>query len=171
MKLDRLFLFGLFVAVCVPPTDARLIEVWSYDQYVAASDLVAVVEPVQNHPASDRFPDAPSRYHLGDFEATDTLFKVHTTFKAKGNPPQSLTVLHFSYSKQATNTMNGGLFIQFPVENRTAKSAFGPDARLEGKKYLAFLKKRSDERFEPVRGQYDARLAFRELREPGPQGD
>src|SRR4051794_28089964 len=111
MKLQDVFLCGLVVAVGVIPSSARLVEIWSYDQYVAASDVVAIIEPLENRPANDPFP-SPSPNHLGDFEATDTLFKVITVFKAKGNPPQSLTVLHFNYSKQATNTTNGGLFMR-----------------------------------------------------------
>src|SRR4051812_31528964 len=126
MKLQHVFLCGLVVAIGLTPSSARLVEVWSYDQYVAASDVVAVIEPLENRPASDPFPSTPSPYHLGDFEASDTLFKVLTVFKAKGTPPQSLTVLHFNYSKQATNTTNGGLFMRFQVEHVLAKSTFGP---------------------------------------------
>lgn len=159
-----------------------MIEIWSYDQYVAASDIVAVVEPLENQPANDQFPDMP--YHAGDFEATDTLFKVHTTFKVKGNPPHSLTVLHFNYSKQATHPMDGGLFVRFPIERGMIKgidwsSITSPgspraptrESRKQGRIYLAFLKARKDGRFEPVRGQYESVLAFRELRDVWPHED
>jgi len=166
------------------PTKARLIEVWTYNQLVEASDVVVVVEPLENQAAKDTFPDMPARYSVGDFEATDTLFQVHTVLKGGNNPVKALTVLHFSYSKQATNIMNGGLFISFPIERRTSQGidwssvqspgtplAPAPEFRKQGKVYLAFLKARKDGRFEPVRGQYDSRLAFRELREVGTHGD
>ena len=176
---------AIFISILLAtPTQGRFLEVWTYQQLVEASDLVVLVEPLENQAAKDTFPDMPTRYSVKDFEATDTLFKVHTVVKGGSNPTKELTVLHFNYSKQATNTTNGGLFIVFPIERGTLQGidwssyrASGTPwlptqaTRKQGRIYLAFLKLGKDGRFEPVRGQYDSRLAFRELREDGPNGD
>jgi hypothetical protein len=173
-KLSSLIIALLISAVVVTPSGAHLVEVWSYDQYVAAADLVVVVEPLENQNAKDAFPEA-GIYSPGEFEATDTLFKIHATFKTSAKPLKELTVLHFNYSKR--ESYGGALFIRFPIERRMLKGiqwsppAPAEETRKQGKIYLAFLKARKDGRFEPVRGQYDARLAFQELRETGPQGD
>jgi hypothetical protein len=146
---------------------ARLIEVWPYEKLAAASDCVAILEPLENKAAKDTLPERPQRYIADDFHAINTRFRVHALFKAKESVSNELTVLHFAYSRQATNKtfLNGAWFISFPIEQRTSKAAFGPEQKMPGKMYLAFLKWRADGRFEPVRGQYDSRLSFRELHE------
>jgi hypothetical protein len=142
---------------------ARFIEMWPYEKLVAESDLVAIVEPIENRAATDSFPYA-TKQSSTDFSATDTRFKVHATLKGGAKSLKELTVLHFTYSKEAT-IINGPSFILFPVEKRKVSTAFGPPERAQGKIYLAFLKRRPDGRLEPVRGQYDSVLSFRELRE------
>jgi hypothetical protein len=159
-----LALSGFFAASSL----ARLVEIWPYEKLLAESDTVAIVEASENRPAKDEFPNKPARYSAKDFEATDTRFKVHAVFKGQPKNSQDLTVLHFAYSKHATNMVNDAMFIRFPIEERMLKAAFGPDTRATGKVYLAFLKRRADGRLEPIRGHYDSALSFRELHETYP---
>src|SRR5207249_2990650 len=98
-KLPNPIIAILISILFAAPTEARLIEVWPYSQLLSASDLVAIVEPLENKAAKDTFPDMPARYSIGDFEATDTLFKVHAVLKGADKPIQELTVLNFNYSR------------------------------------------------------------------------
>jgi hypothetical protein len=166
--MSRQFSFSIIIAsvllgLLATSSFGRLIEIWPYDKLVAESDLVAIVEPIENRSVSDSFPDA-EKQKWAEFAATNTRFKVHATLKGEVKGLNDLTVLHFNYANEAT-IVNGPMFIRFSVEQRTVSGAFGPPHKVEGKIYLAFLKHRKDARFEPVRGQYDSVLSFREVRD------
>jgi hypothetical protein len=166
--MNREFLISIalafgFLNLVATSSFARLLEVWPYERFVAESDLVALVEPIENRAVSDLFVDVPKQ-SAADFAAIDTRFKVQATLKGDTRNLKELTVLHFNYAREAT-MVNGPMFIRFPIEEHTHPTVFGPPQRNQGKIYLAFLKHRKDGRFEPVRGQYDSVLSFREIRE------
>jgi hypothetical protein len=126
---------------------ARIVPLWPYEKLVAEADVVAIVEPVENKPAQDTFPGYSYGHPSNHFTATDTRFKIQAVLK--GDAMKELTVLHFSYSN-STNVsiiINGASFIQFK----------------EKQECIAFLKRRSDGRFESVTGHYDSAYSFREL--------
>ncbi len=135
----------LFSLLCIVTCFARTVSLWPYEKLVAEADVVAIVEPVESKPAQDAFPGYSYGHPTNHFTATDTRFKVHAVLK--GDAMKELTVLHFSYSTNVSIIINGASFIQFKQKQEC----------------IAFLKRRSDGRFEPVTGHYDAAYSFREL--------
>lgn len=158
---------------------ARRIPKWPYEKLLAGADVAAIVEPLENKPSTDVFPDDAHDHPASDFVGMDTRFRVHAVFKPKGDAPKELTVLHFAYSARVRLFRNAK-FVNFIIgplnyEKRVVKSGktqlsdveLGPVMTFFGLKpvWLAFLKRREDGRFEPVSGQYDSALSFRELHE------
>lgn len=168
----RSFALALCFGFLALPARARLVQSWSYEQLLAAADVVVVAKPVSNQLASDKW--TGSHRDDGIFEAVDTGFDVRWVIKG---PPdlKTLTVLHFRYGPK-TMVMNGALFVHFvvkPISFRAEPLPEDKDARPSGlnislpaPEYLLFLKKRSDGRMKCVTGQYDAALSCRELGEP-----
>ena len=148
---------------------ARFVPDWPYDKLLAESDLVAIVEPIENKPASDEY----SGYGrpADHFDGTNTRFRVLVVLKPAGDAPKELTVLHFSYSKRVTVILNGACFVRFLIgplqyEKRNLKDekpVGGVTVFQEKPIWVAFLKRRPDGRFEPVTGHYDSAFSFREL--------
>ncbi len=157
--------------ICAAPCFARPVRFWPYEKLVAESDVVAIVEPVENMPAPDAFSGYSYGHPTNDFAATDTRFQIHAVFK--GDATYGLTVLHFSYSTNVTSIDDGASFIQFytgplQYEERAVKDGKpvgGITVFHQQPIWIVFLKRRGDGRFEPVTGQYDSAYSFRELHE------
>ena len=150
---------------------AREVPEWPYEKLIADSDVVAIVEPIENEPAKDAFPDYNYGHSANDFEATNTRFRVCSVLKPADDAPKELTVLHFSYSDRITIILDGASFIRFLIgplqyekrDLKDEKPVGGVKAFQEKPVWLAFLKRRADGRFEPVTGHYDSAFSFREL--------
>ena len=159
----------LFSIICIATCIARIVPSWPYEKLVSESDVVAIVEPVENKPAPDAFPGYSYGHPTNHFTATDTRFKVHAVLK--GDAMKELTVLHFSYSTNVSIILNGASFIQFFIgplqyEKRAVKDGKpvgGVTSFQQPPEWIVFLKRRSDGRFEPVTGHYDSAYSFREL--------
>jgi hypothetical protein len=164
---------GLVVlcALCSFAASARRIDVLSFEELIAASDVVAILEPVENLSADDLFPDYGYGHTPEHFVATNTRFTTHAALKGRDLIEDELTVLHFAYSDKVNFIVNGAHFVHFiigPVqfEKRAVKDeqvVGGITSYREEPIWLAFLKHRSDGRFEPVTGHYDSGRSFREL--------
>lgn len=159
---------------------ARRLPKWSYEKLAAESDLVAIVEPLQNQPAKDEYSGNAHGHPAHHFVATNSRFRVHAVFKTAGDAVKELSVLHFGYAANVRRSRSAS-FINFvvgsmsyekrivlPPKTPMSDVELGPAIMFIGKKpmWLAFLKRRADGRFEPVSGQYDSALSFRELHEP-----
>lgn len=163
------FTVSLFSVFCIMACVARPVPSWPYEKLVAESDVVAIVEPVENKPAQDMFPGYSYGHPTNHFTATDTRFKVHTVLK--GDTVKELTVLHFSYSTNVSVIVNGASFIQFftgPLQYekralKNGKPVGGVTSYQQPPEWIVFLKRRSDGRFEPVAGHCDSAHSFREL--------
>jgi len=157
--------------ICVAACFARPVPFWSYEKLTSESDVVAIVEPVENIPTPDAFYGFSYGHPTNDFSATDTHFKVLTVFK--GAVTNELTVLHFSYSTNLNIILDGAKFVRFYVgpmqyQKRALKDGKPVGGIIEFGHHpiwIAFLKRRTDGRFEPVQGQYDSAASFRELHE------
>ena len=153
------------------PAYARVKAIVSYDQLVAKSDLVAIIEPIVNESAKDPYAGFLYGFAQKDFIATNTKFRVHAYLKGGDATEKEITVLHFSYSKDVGGRANGACFITFvtgPVqyEKRVLKDdkpVGGITVYREKPIWLAFLKKRSDGRFDPISDPYDSADSFREI--------
>lgn len=154
---------------------ARRLPKWPYEKLVAASDVVAIVEPLENRRADDAFEGSAHGHAPADFAATDTRFRVHAVLK--GEAPREVTVLHFAYAPGVRRQRDASFirFVTGPLQfekrvvspGRTPMSdvTLGPPRTFLGLRptWLAFLARREDGRYAPVTGQYDAVFSFREL--------
>jgi hypothetical protein len=169
-------LFGLFAVHSL----ARLTRPWSYEDLLAESDFVGLLEPIANQPAKDVFTievsgtDANSeKGHKVSYHAIDTRFRIQAILKSDGKATEELTVLHFS-EEHAEPVVNGPSFIYFTVgplqyEKRVLKDkkVISEITVLQGEPlWLAFLKRRADGRYEPVSGREDPDESFFEVHRP-----
>jgi len=160
----------LLLGLCSSAVLGRAMAILSYEDLIATSDMVAIIEPLENTLAQDLF-FAGYGHSPDDFVATDTRFKIHAVLKGDRGTANELTVLHFDYSKNVSGVANGALFIRFSVgplqyEKRAVKDGKvvgGITAYQQEPVWLAFLKRRNDGRFQPVTNQYDSARSFREL--------
>jgi hypothetical protein len=165
---------ALLLSLCSSASFARRVPAWPYDKLLADSDLVAIVEPLENQPTQDTFPGFDYGHLRSDFVATNTRFTIHVLFKTTDTSPNELTVLHFNYSTNVHVKPNGASFVRFATgaveyERRVIKDGrpTGDVAILHQEPlWLAFLRRREDGRFEAVTGQYDSARSFRELHRP-----
>jgi hypothetical protein len=172
--LIALIIAPVLLGLCSDLSFGRAVRLWSYEELVAKSDVVAVVEPLENQPAKDTFPGHRYGRTTDDFVATNTRFKVHVMLKGDRESPAELALLHFSYSPSVGGIVNGAHFIRFSIgplqyERRAVKDGKpigGVTTFQQEPLWLAFLKRREDGRFEPVTGHYDSARSFRQLHEP-----
>lgn len=168
--MNRLFAAILLLTLALPtPTWSRNSGAMPYDRLAERAEVIAIIEAMWNRPADDLFPGenpGPSpRY-----QAINTGFKVRAFLKG-GEAPKELTLLHFDYASDPAIIVNGAQFIEFPLGPREYEKPAPknqPNAKptlayADAPVWLAFLKRRSDGRYEPVNDQYDSRHSFREL--------
>jgi hypothetical protein len=179
----------IFVAVAVAlyltssgRCDARITRNWTWDDLYDESDFVGLVEPVANDAVGDKLTLPFDRGQL-TLPGVNSRFRVQKAFKS---PPggliyfllhwhwesqSELVVLHFQETAESAEVTNGPDLINFPLppvryDKSTLKHGkviaeihMGDTTPL----YLAFLKRRTDGRYEPTSGQIDAQESFREL--------
>ena len=102
----------LFICLCCVPSYGRPPAALPYDELVAESDIVAIIEPLENQPTKDTFLGYSYGHSTNDFVATNTRFKVQVVLKARGESPKELTVLHFGYSTNVL-ILDGACFVRF----------------------------------------------------------
>ena len=173
-RVRLIIIVSMLLGLCSSTLFARRVQVLSYEELVAKSDVVAIVQPFDNQPAKDTFPGYGYGRPTTEFVATNTRFEVHALLKGNGESPEELTVLHFGYSAESGIPPNGANFIRFLIgplqyEKRAVKFGTpvgGVTTFQQEPVWLAFLTRREDGRFEPVTGHYDSERSFRELHEP-----
>jgi hypothetical protein len=153
------------------PSSARGKGIVTYDKLVAKADLVAIIEPIANEETKDPYVGLLYGFTQKDFVATNTKFRVHAYLKGGDAAAKEITILHFSYSKSVGGRANGACFITFVTgplqyEKRALKDdkpVGGVSVYKQQPIWLAFLKKRSDGRFDPISDPYDSADSFREI--------
>ncbi len=160
-----------FQVLLMIPSHARLKAIGSYSELLSKADLVAIIEPIKNESVKDPYAGHLYGFAQKDFVATNTTFRVHAYLKGGDAATKELTVLHFSYSKDVGPRVNGACFINFVTgplqyEKRSLKDdkpVGGVTVYKQQPVWLAFLKKRSDGRFDPISDPYDSADSFREI--------
>jgi hypothetical protein len=153
-----------FASIPIPAAFGRLSEAWTFEALSEKADLIAIISVVGEDPAPDTFrTDQPGR-----FIGINTRFQVLGLLKGK-LATKELTVLHFFEEDGITN---GPISADFQY-TRTYEAQTFKDGKAYGRaksgpspqkpKWIAFLKARSDGRFEPVTGQYDSADSFYEV--------
>lgn len=185
-RIRWLRLFFLGVLLCQGPgLQARYRAAYDQTWLFAHADLVVVVEPIKNEKAADRFPH-PERYGLKqeNFEAVLTTFQVHAVFKGRDRslkkPKEGYTemgairVVHFHYAPGKGVIVNPAGFVYFGIGPATfefrrlapnREESLGQRGNIQPR-WLAFLKRKPDGRYEPMGDAYDPDVAFLELHEP-----
>ena len=177
--------FILYTIMTVSTTYSRPVKVhYKTSELWEKADLVAVIQPQKTVKTQDQLTHAGPKYgprNPDNYQGLNTEFKIESILKQSNtnnsNSETGLTILHFAYSAKAIE-FNGAFFIYF----HTQPTKFVTQAVQDGKTlhkglnengvtgesptYLAFLRKRKDERFEPVTGNYDAAPSFRILTIP-----
>lgn len=160
-----------FQVLLVIPSYARLKAIVPYSELLAKADLVVIIEPIKNESAKDAYAGILYGFAQKDFVATNTTFRVHAFLKGGDAATKEITVLHFSYSKDVGARANGACFMTFvtgPLQYKKRslkddKPVGGVTVYKEQPVWLAFLKKRTDGRFDPISDPYDSADSFREI--------
>ena len=136
------------------------------------SDVVAIVESIENVPAQDNSPFAVDTHPSTHFAAPNTRFRVAAILKATGEPLSSLLFCISNTPGTSGLRTARTLFAleSVPFNTRSGTSSMASPqvksiALQQQPVWLAFLKQREDGRFEPVTGTM-FRRSFRELHEP-----
>jgi hypothetical protein len=152
---------------------ARLSRAWTHEELLAESDFVGFIEPLSNEPTKDVFTIEVNGGEKINYHGIDTHFRVALVLKSRSKAEKQLTVLHFS-DESAEAVVNGPEFIYFPIGPLEYEKRFLKDGKELSKMtiyageplLLAFLKHRSDGRYEPITGQEDPDESFYELHRP-----
>jgi hypothetical protein len=156
------------------PTDARLIEEWSFERLMKESDVVVIATAVKTEVTDDKGPEHSWQY---EFVGQETTFKVTSTLKGK-LPGESFKVLHFKFGElKKSEPKTGRRFVDNAIINGPGFVSFRTGEHkltlnLETRtistppNYLLYLRALKDGRFEPVSGQIDPDLAVRMLIDP-----
>lgn len=142
-------LFALLAGLCSSISTARPVQNWSDKDLTDHADLVVVAAPAssQDEPA-DR-----SNAKSDSWVGVNTKFQVAAVLKGELKEGE-VTLLHHRYfggDKTAVEIIDGPGFVKFD-----------PAA---GQKYMLYLKRLEDGRFEPVSGQYDPHFSVKVIKD------
>ena len=134
---------------------------WTYQQLTAESDVVAIVQPLENKPNSEKLDWPPSAHGV------DTTFKVLSCLKGQ-LPTETLVLRHFIYHHdmppdggRLIDFLPGPLAIRGTIELNNGKEDWTFNGLIP--EWLAFLKRNHDGTFSPTAGQLDPDISFKEL--------
>ena len=130
--------------------EARPARAWTYKELLSEADIVAVVDasPPMDTENTDVFLGYPVVQIL-------TTLTVHVVLKGD-TKKESLEFVHYRYGKIDRAIINGAQFVHFLAEKTGCSRP----------KYLVFLKRRKDGRYEAVSGQIDPVDSVRLLEAP-----
>ena len=159
-----IWLATVLVALFCIHADARQIESWSFQRLKDTADVIVVGSMASTKQWPERVQGELFGKHL---EGQLTTFDVETVFKGKEIGKQ-IQVVHYRV-KEGVLLQDGPILASFRKEGLrlTIESVNGVQHKaqiMEGApRYLLFLKKRSDGKYEPVSGQIDSGLSLRKL--------
>ncbi len=155
-------------------TSAQLVPLWPKEKLFKESDLIVIAEAISTKNTKDRVVD--ERWQ--DFK----LAVIHTTFRpahfVKGDKKlKKLVLLHFRMGEdigkqpEVREIVNGPSFIEFQKEPKAPGKplvAHFQGKKYPGPKYLLFLKKRKDGKYEFVTGRLFPQLSIHVWQKPLP---
>lgn len=171
MKKSKVFL-ALIVAgllLCSTTALARISAEWTYEKLFKESDLIVFATAIKTEAADDKWllPRSVWPYELA---AQNTTFKVEYALKGKIEGDQ-IEVLHFKFGElkkgeERNNivVIDGPEFVAFRTKPVTVTVDRIPTI-LPRPKYMLFLRKGQDERYEPVSGRIDPAFSVKEVYE------
>jgi hypothetical protein len=143
---------------------ARPVKKWSYADLFKESEIVVIARAITTEEGTDGPNQAPPKPYL---KPVITTFDVVQTLKGNGGL-KKLTVFHYRLDPERREVIvNGPMLVTFHSDNLKLKLNNVTNAVLKPE-YLLFLKKRGDDRYECVSGQYDPRLSVKLITSPVP---
>jgi hypothetical protein len=158
------YIMALVVFTHGPDAWGRGGKPWSYGDLFKSADLVLIADARDVRDAGGAVKDTPPREGLigilSTFDVTHVIKGTHKESK--------LVVFHYRFDERIRNKIgNGPRLVLFRV-NSTAIEYRGGKVSLGPGRYMLFLKRRGDCRYECVSGQYDAYDSVKELIGPLP---
>jgi hypothetical protein len=172
--------FGLAVlSFTTESVKARVHEVWPTAKLTAKADIIVIARHISTKDAmiGEKAPE-----QFSDLVGVESRFKVLAVLKGKLEK-QEITLFHFRYPKTAWQGEGRAGVARARVKVRTELISFAQTPDLDGPgllrferdpdedppRYLMFLKKRKDGRYECVSAQVDPDVSVNKL--VGPSGD
>ncbi len=161
----RLAIAAFIVAVIPTQAIGRTIDLKTYEQLLAESDVVVIVHALSTRntkPGDDVVPLA---------REDDSLEPVFTRFRTlallKGDAAKEFDLCHYRYneSKRVSVVTNGPMLVEFPThanQGELWKEWMGPG----NNDYILFLVRDDSDRLTFVSGQFDPELSTRKLTSP-----
>ncbi len=172
---SRIIFAGVAVLAFSASSLARLSRAWTYDDLVAEADFVGLLQPLSTESTDDEFSIEMGGRKI-KFDGKNTRFDVKAVFKdvaATEAPQRELTLLHFHDTGESVQIANGPSVVYFHIAPlfystkvlRDGQEVLSASGHRREPLCIAFLKRRTDGRFEAVTGQEDASESFREVQQ------
>jgi len=130
-------------------------EVWPISKAFSKADIVMIAKVAAIRDAKEGEaipPQGEERYLSG----VVTSFKVEQMIKGE-EKRKSIELIHFKNTPEGIRIINGPCLVSFKVfKPQVINETIIITSEKEEPVYMLFLTKRSDGRYEPVSGQYDA---------------
>ena len=142
------------------PVLVRGIPMWPFSKAMKKADFVVIATAYKTEVTKDKFSRRNNRGIIEDYLlGQDTKFLTALVLKGD-KKTKEFTLLHFRM-KPNTSVGNGPMLVKFQLKK---KDDIGDeiDSSFDGVKYLLFLKKRKDGRYEPLEG-FDPALVIQKL--------
>jgi len=153
MNVNRLVLVAATILFCIMPnqSQARLMEVLTYQEMLAKSDLVVIATPKSKTTDTGEhafFPnivqqDKDGRQSKVESIGVETIFVVSAVLKGD-KTIKKFTLHHYREGNSSGVTLNGPLLVFFDPSDTSKRNS-----------YLLFLVREPDGRFAPTGGQTD----------------
>jgi len=150
--MTRCALFLPLVIVGLAATaDARPVRAWTYQELLSGADVVVIATPLPAKATEDT-----SGFKRDYLAAIETTLTANAVLKGNVMVNEQLKFVHYRLKDDA-KVINGARLIHFRTKGSLLGfvSEDGKQARGARPKYLLFLKRRSDGRYEAVSGQMD----------------
>jgi hypothetical protein len=141
-------LSSMLYALCGSAGAFRMTDEMSFAQLVSNSDLVVIADA-----RVTTVTENTDQFCTDSLEQLDTLLNVHAVLK--GSHRGELHLVHFKIRDDIPGLMNGPKLLQLQYGHMNEEKA---STRRESRapKYLLFLKRRVDGRYESVTDQFDS---------------
>ena len=141
-RTSVILLWTVLFPVLAASIEARPVKIWSLQELTTKADLVVVATAVSSTDTKNWvYPEAKDTTWV----TVDTVFSIETVLKGELKGP-SVTVQHFRYWKPEASVIDGPSFVQFAPSKKH--------------RYLMFLGRKANGRYEPLTGQYDPDGSF-----------
>jgi len=140
---------------------ADVIPYWPYEKLMDQAELVVIATPIKT--STGKKDDVPPGAAGKVLQPIRTEFRVEAVLK--GKVEKQILVLHYELRKDKSLAIDRRIeLITFPsAQEDEQREASEERVRAKKKEYILFLKQRGEGVFVFVTGEWDAKLAVREI--------